>query len=53
LLDVLSFEKLKGTLPAASGTPPRRGIVEFIPPLRGVRGVCLYFVILRLRFSKP
>jgi ribose transport system ATP-binding protein len=41
LLDVLNFEKLKGTLPAASGTPPRRGIVEFIPPLRGVRGVCL------------
>jgi hypothetical protein len=26
---------MKSTLPAVNGTPPRRGIVEFIPPLRG------------------
>jgi len=43
---MISFIKAKteriGTLPAASGTPPRRGIVEIIPPLRGdSRGVCL------------
>jgi len=30
-----------------NGTPPRRGIVEFIPPLRGdLRGVCLVFFCL-------
>jgi len=26
---------MKSTLPAVNGTPPRREIVEFIPPLRG------------------
>ena len=32
----------KSTLPPLSGTPPRRGIVEFIPPLRGDSGGCAF-----------
>jgi hypothetical protein len=38
---------MKSTLPAVNGTPPRRGIVQYIPPLRGdLRGVyiSLFFV---------
>jgi len=31
---------MKSTLPAVNGTPPRRGIVEYIPPLRGDSGGC-------------
>jgi hypothetical protein len=26
---------MKSTLPAINGTPPRRGFVQYIPPLRG------------------
>jgi hypothetical protein len=31
----LSRKNRKNTLPAVKRHPPRRGIVEFIPPLRG------------------
>jgi hypothetical protein len=42
---------MKSTLPAVNGTPPRREIVEYIPPLRGdLRGVCL-FLFLFILFS--
>jgi hypothetical protein len=37
-------DELKAPSPSRCDTPPRRGIVKFIPPLRGdSRGVCLFY----------
>ena len=34
---------LKAPSPPYNGTPPRRGIVKLIPPLRGDSGGCAFF----------
>jgi len=43
---------MKSTLPAVNGTPSRRGIVEYIPPLRGDSGGgCAVYLFLFILFS--
>jgi len=34
-----------------SGTPPRRGIVDFIPPLRGDSGGCVFLFFVSSLFT--